>query len=65
MVDILLFRLSNRVYDLIPDFSWVAFLYVRLRFRISFLIAVVIQGGSDGLTLTVLFGTHSAVKEFI
>ena len=34
-------------------------------FRISFLIAVVIQGGSDGLILTVLYGTHSAVREFI
>ena len=46
-------------------FCWVAFLYALLRFRISFLIAVVIQGGSDGLILTDLFGTHSAIREFI
>ena len=39
-------------------------LYARLRLHICFRIAVVIDGGSDGLILTVLFGINSAVKEF-
>ena len=38
--------------------------YARLRLRISFRIAVVIHGGSEGLILTVLFGMHSVVNEF-
>ena len=46
-------------------FCWVAFLYALLRFRIILLIAVVIQGGSDGLIHIVLFGTHSAERAFI
>ena len=36
---------------------------VCLRFLINLRMAVVIQGGSDGLILMILFGMHSATRE--
>ena len=64
IVSITLFlRFLNLFHNLCVSIC-LAFWYALLRFRISLRIAVVIQGGSEGLILTVLFGIHSAVKEF-
>ena len=48
---------------LIGELVCLAFLYARFRFLIWCLIYEFIQGGSDGLTLIVLFGIHSLASD--
>ena len=52
----LLFLSFLNFYQLFGVFTFLACLWARFRFLMIFLISLLIQGGSKGLTVIVLFG---------